>query len=200
LTKLLICMMGLPRSGKTTIVKELMKKHQAPVVRRDDIRLALHNQRYQSKAEPFVKAISDVMIRSLFLSGHDVVICDETNYSRAARDFHRSSEWRTVFYEVPTSPEVCKERALLTNQPDLLPVIDAMYQRLEALAEDEERYEKLEWRENATPTLLRELQTLIDEANNKATRNIKEYYYTERGKGQLDFALDLQRIVEKYAS
>lgn len=138
---LLICMMGLPRSGKTTIVKELMQKHQAPVVRRDDIRLALHNQRYQSKAEPFVKAISDVMIRSLFLSGHPVVICDETNYSRAVRDFHKSPDWRTLFYEVPTSPEVCKERAVATNQSDLIPVIDAMYARREALGEDEERYE-----------------------------------------------------------
>ncbi len=137
---LLICMMGLPRSGKTTIVKELMEKHQAPVVRRDDIRLALHNQRYQSKAEPFVKAISDVMIRSLFLSGHDTVICDETNYSRAARDYHRSPDWKTVFYEVPTSPEVCKSRAIQTGQADLVPVIDAMYARKEDLGADEERY------------------------------------------------------------
>jgi tRNA uridine 5-carbamoylmethylation protein Kti12 len=137
---LLICMMGLPRSGKTTIVKALMKKHSAPVVRRDDIRLALHNQRYQSKAEPFVKAISDVMIRSLFLSGHDTVICDETNYSRAARDYHKSPDWKTVFYEIGTSPEVCKERAIATGQPDLIPVIDAMYARREPLGEDEERY------------------------------------------------------------
>lgn len=140
---LLICMMGLPRSGKTTIVRELMKKHQAPVVRRDDIRLALHGQRYQKLAEPFIKAISDVMIRSLFLSGHEVVICDETNYSRATRDYHKSDGWDTVFYPVLTSPEVCKERAIATNQPDLCPVIDEMYGRYEPLGEDEGRYELL---------------------------------------------------------
>ena len=137
---LLICMMGLPRSGKTTIVRELMKKHNAPVVRRDDIRLALHTQRYVSSAEPFIKAISDVMIRSLFLSGHEVIICDETNYSRATRDYHKSDKWNTVFYEVLTTPEVCKERALATSQPDLCPVIDAMYARYEPLGEDEGRY------------------------------------------------------------
>lgn len=137
---LLICMMGLPRSGKTTIVRELMKKHSAPVVRRDDIRLALHNQRYQSKAEPFVKAISDVMIRSLFLSGHEVVICDETNYSRAARDFHKSDDWNTVFYEVPTDVETCIKRAHLTGQPDLAPVIMSMWERREPLGNDEVRY------------------------------------------------------------
>ena len=147
---LLICMLGLPRSGKTTIVRELMKKHQAPVVRRDDIRLALHGKRYEGKAEPFVKAISDVMIRSLFLSGHEVVICDETNYSRAARDYHKSSDWDTVFYEVPTSPEVCKERALATEQPDLVPVIQQMWERREPLGPDEKRYAELEWMENAT--------------------------------------------------
>lgn len=136
----LVCMMGLPRSGKTTIVRELMKKHSAPVVRRDDIRLALHGQRYFSKAEPFVKAISDVMIRSLFLSGHNIIICDETNYSRAARDFHKATGWRTVFYEVDTPPEICKHRAVDTEQLDLIPVIDDMYKRKEPLGDDEERY------------------------------------------------------------
>lgn len=145
---LLICMMGLPRSGKTTIVKELSKQWRAPVVRRDDIRLALHNQRYVSCAEPFVKAISDVMIRSLFLSGHEVVICDETNYSRQARDYHKSNDWRTVFYEVRTTPEVCKERAIATGQPDLVPVIQAMWDRREELGEDEERYERVEYAYN----------------------------------------------------
>lgn len=137
---ILICMVGLPRSGKSTIVRKLMDYHKAPVVRRDDIRLALHGMRYQSLAEPFVKAISDVMIRTLFLSGHPVVICDETNYSRAARDFHKSDKWDTVFYEVDTSPEVCIKRAHKTGQPDLEPVIRDMYSRREPLGKDEKVY------------------------------------------------------------
>lgn len=138
---LLICMVGLPRSGKTTIVRDLMKKHNAPVVRRDDIRLALHGQRYQSLAEPFIKAISDVMIRSLFLSGHDTVICDETNFSRAARNYHKAPSHRTVFYHVDTGVDVCCERAVSTGQEDLIPVITEMQQRWEPLGDDEERYE-----------------------------------------------------------
>jgi predicted kinase len=137
---LLICMMGLPRSGKTTIVKKLRYKHGAPVVRRDDIRLAMHGQRFQKLAEPFVKAVSDVMIRSLFLSGHEVVICDETNYSRAARDFHKSNDWHTVFYEVCTTPEICQNRAAATGQKDLIPVIADMWERREPLGDDEARY------------------------------------------------------------
>lgn len=137
---LLICMQGLPRSGKSTIVAKLRKDLSAPVVRRDDIRLALHGQRYQFLAEPMVRAISLVMIRSLFLSGHEIVICDETHYSRASRDFNKSSEWETAFYVVDTSPEICKDRADLTNQRDLVLVIDSMFARYEPLGDDEVRY------------------------------------------------------------
>lgn len=138
---LLIAMMGLPRSGKSTIVKDLAGLFGAPIVRRDAIRLALHGQRFALDAEPMVKAMSLYMIKSLFIAGHDVVICDETNYSRAARNALKSPEWETTFYEVKTSPEVCKERAVATGQSDLLPIIDEMYSRYEPLGEDEERYE-----------------------------------------------------------
>jgi tRNA uridine 5-carbamoylmethylation protein Kti12 len=137
---LLIAMMGLPRSGKSTIVAGLSKDLGAPIVRRDAIRLALHGHRFQSEAEPMVKAMSLYMIKSLFLSGHEVVICDETNYSRAARNALQSPEWETRFYEVHTSPEVCKERADLTGQSDLKSVIDEMYARYEPLGKDELLY------------------------------------------------------------
>lgn len=138
---LLIAMMGLPRSGKSTIVATLSKKHNAPVVRRDAIRLALHGHRYQTEAEPMVKAMSLYMIRSLFLAGHDTVIADETNYSAAAREALRSTDWRVVFYEVPTPPHICKQRAIDTGQEDLLPVIDNMWARHEPLQPWEERYD-----------------------------------------------------------
>ncbi len=134
---LLISMVGLPRSGKSTIVGQLAEVWRAPIVRRDDIRLALHGQRFIMLAEPFVKAISLVMIRSLFLSGHKTVICDETNYSRAARDYIKSDEWNTIFHVVPTSAEVCIQRAVRTAQPDLIPVIEEMAGRYEPLQEDE---------------------------------------------------------------
>ncbi len=136
----LIAMVGLPRSGKSTIVAALSQELGAPIVRRDAIRLALHGQRYEKLAEPMVKAISSTMIRALFLSGHTTVIVDETNFSAAARRSLESSEWNTVFYPVLTSPDICKERAIATGQPDLLPVIDAMWARYEPLDEFEARY------------------------------------------------------------
>lgn len=136
---LLIAMKGLPRSGKSTIVGELSKQIGAPIVRRDAIRLALHGHRWLGEAETMVKAISQYMIPSLFLAGHEVVICDETNYSKAARNALKNPDWDTVFYEVSTSPEVCIERAHQTEQADLIPVIQEMVARHEPLSEGDER-------------------------------------------------------------
>lgn len=146
-SKTLIAMYGLPRSGKSTISKQLSKDLGAPIVNQDAIRLALHGHAYETAAEPMVKTIADYMIRALFEAGHKIVIADETHYSRAARDHRKSSKWRTLFYEVPTSLEVCKERALATNQAYLLPVLDEMAARHQPLEDDEERY-NVEWRGN----------------------------------------------------
>lgn len=141
----LVAMMGLPRSGKSTIVKTLSTELEAPIVRRDAIRLALHGERFIKEAEPMVKAMSLYMIRALFLAGHTVVICDETNYSRAARDSIKDPSWDTKFYEVTTPASVCIERALYTNQPDLVDVIVEMAARYEPLGRDEQI---LEWATN----------------------------------------------------
>lgn len=141
MSNLLIAMMGLPRSGKSTKVNNLSLDLGAPIVRKDAIRLALHGKAYIDLAEPMVKAISLIMVRSLFRAGHEVVIADETHYSRAARDFMRDDkEWDTKFYYVQTTPEVCKERAIKTGQEYLLPVIDEMVSRYEPLSPDEAVY------------------------------------------------------------
>lgn len=135
----LLSMLGLPRSGKSTITARLRRELGVPVVNADSIRLALHGQRYEALAESFVFAIREVMVRSLFNAGHELVIYDETNFSRATRDRMKSKNWDNLYLLVDTTPEVCKERALLTEQPDLLPVIDAMAARYEPLGDDEER-------------------------------------------------------------
>ena len=135
---LLIAMVGLPRLGKSTVSNILSEELNAPIVCRDSIRLALHGKRYEALAEPFVKAISSIMIRSLFLRGAKIVICDETNYSRAARDSIRSdADWRTVFFKVDTDVHTCVDRAKNTNQEDLVSVIWEMHGRYEALKPDE---------------------------------------------------------------
>ena len=138
----LIASHGLPRSGKSTILKELSKKLEAPIVNKDNIRLALHGQVYAAAAEPMVRAIYKVMIHSLFLSGHQIVLADETHYSRAARDFVREGPWETEFLVVPTAPSVCIQRAWATEQPWLVDVIQEMAQRHQPLEADEKLYEE----------------------------------------------------------
>lgn len=141
MSQLLIAMVGLPRSGKSTISKELAKKLGAPIVNRDAIRLSLTGHRYEEDAEPMVKAISGYMIKALFGSGHDIVIYDETNYSIAARDWCRGFGVPVEFYPVMTNPQTCIERAHKTDQPDLEPVIREMYKRYEPLRVWEKVYE-----------------------------------------------------------
>lgn len=137
---LLIAMVGLPRSGKSTLATQLRNLYGYPVVSRDALRLTMTGQRYVAPLEPMVKAISRYMIEALFRVGHQTVICDETNYSKAAREALQDDMWRVQFYVVPTAKEVCQARAIETNQPDLVPVIEAMAARYEPLEDHEVTY------------------------------------------------------------
>lgn len=165
---LLIAMVGYPRSGKSTIVKKLATVLGCPIVRRDAIRLALHGERFIVEAEPMVKAMSVYMIRSLFLAGHDTVICDETNFSRAARDAVKSPDWDTEFYHVKTSAAVCKERAITTGQPDLVQVIEEMSRRWDPFGADEK------WQD---ATFLQDNVVLISEKLSPANQEIYDGIY-----------------------
>lgn len=131
--KRLICTMGLPRSGKSTWVRE----QNAPIVNPDAIRLAIHGQRFWRPAEKQVWAAADLMVRALFNAGHDTVIMDATNTTRKQRDQWSSDEWETVFHHVDTSRAICESRALYDQMPDLLDVIDRMVAEFEPLEDDE---------------------------------------------------------------
>ena len=100
-----VMMVGLPRSGKTTRADECYPG--APKVNPDAIRLALHGQPYVASAEPFVWAIARTMVKALFLAGHDVVVLDACNNTRARRDEWKSRSWRREFVRVdaPVDPD-----------------------------------------------------------------------------------------------
>lgn len=140
MSNLLVAMMGLPRSGKSTIAKELAAEYGWPIVNKDAIRLAVTGQAYQPAAEPLIKVMDIYMIKSLFGAGHEVVICDETNYSKDARNHLKDSGWTTVFYPVMTDPKTCQQRAKDTDQEYLLPVIEEMYNRYTELDDSDFRY------------------------------------------------------------
>ena len=142
---ILICTVGLPRSGKSTWARD----RGIPIVNPDSIRLALHGQRYQVLAEDFVWAIAKVMVRALFTAGHSAVIVDATNTTRKRRDFWQDKGWNTEFKRIGASECVntalsdfglCIERAKAEGDADILPVFKRMADQYEPLDDDEVEY------------------------------------------------------------
>jgi predicted kinase len=132
-------MMGLPRSGKSTLAAKLREKG-VPTVNGDSVRLALHGQRFVQEAEQMVHAINKIMVRALFIAGHDVVCVDETNIRRSIRDGWKKGDWATAFWDVGTPKEVCLERARAANDDVIQPVIERMASQFEPLGDDEQRF------------------------------------------------------------
>lgn len=140
-TKRLICTVGLSRSGKTTWALEFSRDHGAPIVNPDSIRLALHGNRFIMRAEPFVWAIAKIMVRSLFLAGHNTVILDATNTTKKRRDEWQSSDWQTVFRVMDADLKECLRRA--AGDAEIIPVIERMASQFEHLCDDEQGYHEL---------------------------------------------------------
>jgi predicted kinase len=121
----LIVTVGLPRSGKSTWAKTM----GWPIVNPDSIRLALHEKRFLSRAEPFVWAIAYTMVEALFLAGHSCVVVDATNVTRKRRDEWISRyEGAVELKIIDTSPFVCMSRARAENDQEIIPVIQRMAQ------------------------------------------------------------------------
>lgn len=135
----LIVTVGLPRSGKTT----WSRTQSYPIVNPDSIRLAIHGQRFVQNAEGYVWAVTETMIRALFLAGHDKVILDATNVSRKRRDRWQSKEWETRFKVIDTPKSICLERAKANADAEIIPIIERMASELEALGEDEKLWETM---------------------------------------------------------
>jgi predicted kinase len=133
----LICMVGLPRSGKSTWARTTPH----PIVNPDAIRLALHGQPYYPGAEGMVWAVTTLMVKALFGAGHKTVILDATNRTRGRRDVWRSKSWQTRFKVISTDVETCVARAEAQDRQDLVEVIHRMAKETEPLREDEDAYE-----------------------------------------------------------
>jgi predicted kinase len=133
-TNTLLCLCGLPRSGKTTYARSL----HLPIVCPDAIRLSFHGQRFFPPAEPWVWAFASTMVSSLFLAGHTQVVLDATNTTRMRRQQWRSNELWTVSYGVLlTSKDTCRTRAEAVNDQEIITVIERMAAQWEPLGDDE---------------------------------------------------------------
>ncbi len=130
----LIVTVGLPRSGKSTWAREVTKQIHSPIVNPDAVRMAITGQRFVKDAEPIVWTTVQYMVRALFEAGHNTVILDATNTTKARRKFWLD-ECRNGFYGddakvsfivFDTTVDVCKQRAIDGGQKDLVPIIDSM--------------------------------------------------------------------------
>lgn len=117
--KTLHMLIGLPRSGKSTLSAEL----GYPIVELDAIRMAIHGTAYYESAEHLVVSHAMVMVRSLFLAGHDDVILDDMNHTEERRRKWQSTEWAIKYHLIDTSIDECIRRATETGQEYLIPVI-----------------------------------------------------------------------------
>ena len=115
-----IIMQGLPRSGKSTIVREELIPQGYVRVCPDDIRLKLHGSPHNPRQEPLVWMFVEMSIELLLEQGHKVVLdaCSVDHWSRK-----KWFKYNPYFIVVDTSKEVCKSR---TEDPGLLDAIERM--------------------------------------------------------------------------
>lgn len=134
MNKILRVCVGLPRSGKSTLIKRI---EQGVIVNPDSIRLALHGQRYVQEAEPYVWAIAQTMVKSLFLAGNPLIYLDATNTTVKRRKMWISDEWESRVFLMLTSKEECKMRAIKAGDHEIVPVIERMASQFEEVTKSE---------------------------------------------------------------
>lgn len=128
----LTMMVGLPRSGKTTLSKE--EYPGAVRVSADEIRLQMHGTLFYSPLEPLVWWVRGILLHLLLSQGLDIVV-DETHTTQERRaatagiadkyGYEIHAHW------VKTSASLCKHRAFATGQGELIPVIERMAETFE---------------------------------------------------------------------
>lgn len=132
---LLIVMVGLARSGKSTWARE----SQTPTASPDAIRLALHGNAFIPLAEPLVWALAGIMVRALFLAGHHIVLVDGCHVKREQRKFWEDmgvrEGWRTIFKEITTPELTCIDRC--GDDEEMVAVVQRMAEEYEALTDEE---------------------------------------------------------------
>jgi predicted kinase len=142
MANLLLCTVGLPRSGKTTWARAFAARAAAPLVDPDAIRLAFHNQPFLGQAEPLVYAFAQVMVRALFNAGHPLVVVDDTNMTAADRARWSGGHWVTRWKVFDTPRDECLRRASTDRQ--LRYVICGMAAEWEPLGPDDARWSDAE--------------------------------------------------------
>lgn len=134
----LYVMVALPRSGKSTYVNEHFK--DIVKVSADQLRLLTYGKRFRFEGESKVWYTRQIMLRALMEQGLDIVI-DETNTIKKSRkeilSLAKQYSYDTVAIVIKTDKEICTQRAIQTNQEDLVPVIERMAESYDEVTEEE---------------------------------------------------------------
>lgn len=140
----LLYLCGCPRSGKSTLCKKWAEASpMRAIVSSDDIRLALTGKRYEPLAETMVFATKHVMIRALLNRGFDVIV-DGTHSTEISIQRILEIDINAVAIPIQTEYNTCIQRAIDTNQSDLVPSINRVYNNLVRLGLYSEDYQ--DWR------------------------------------------------------
>ena len=137
----LIATVGLPRAGKSTWIEKMHDAHGWPVAEVDAFRYALHGTHYNKQAEPLVWNHVRIAVRALFRGHHDVVMLDSTMITEETRNKFADENFQVVFKEFHTDKETCIERAEITDQDYLVPVIERMSKVRDPLGVHDEHFE-----------------------------------------------------------
>lgn len=135
---LLIVMVGLPRSGKSTWVKE--NQLGRPVVSADTLRYLVYGERFNADKEQEMWSVRETALRMLMKYGVSIVI-DETNTTRKRRtpilDMAKRYGYKTVANVMSTTKEECISRAIAGQDSEIIPVIERMAAQFEPVSVDE---------------------------------------------------------------
>lgn len=128
--------MGLPLSGKSTLLDKMMWPQK---VCPDDIRLAMGHEFY-APIESQVWATVETMVRAHLIRRQNVIV-DATNITQHERKkwvrLANEFDYQPVAYVVPTSALDCMCRADDNNRPHMVPVIQRMREKYQTVSSKE---------------------------------------------------------------
>jgi predicted kinase/DNA-binding XRE family transcriptional regulator len=118
-------MCGLPRSGKSTWIKN--NRNNEIVLSADSLRWLVYNKRFWEDGESLLWYIDTLFLKYLLKQKVDIII-DEINTTKKRRkriiDIAKKHNYQIKVIVFTTTKDECIKRAKLTNQLDLIDVIN----------------------------------------------------------------------------